>query len=367
MNKTRTTIGIILMWLIVATVQSIYEATLLSSYEVSAEKINFWVLFPTSLLAALIAGFFMGYFFFPRANVWLRTLPYGRTLWLIFLTFSFFYLMLSTVGSLMYNGLTHGFYSPNLWQTISDYLLGTENLKNYMFWLTITLLTTLVLQVNDKYGPGNFQAFLLGKYFKPTRVDRIFMFLDLRSSTMIAEKLGELEYFTFIRRFFQDVTPSLLENNGEIYQYVGDEIVVSWKLEEGLHQRCCLQSFFDANAKIESLAKTYQEKFGVVPSFKVGLHYGSVIVGEIGLVKRDIAFSGDVLNTTARIQSKCNHFGVDILISNQLFEALNQEEQGRFQFESVGEVELRGKAKPLRLYTVETNMQDSATGTNLST
>jgi len=357
MNKTRTTISIMLMWLIVATVQSIYEAALLSSYEVSAERINFWVLLSTSLIAALIAGFFMGYFFFPKANIWLRTMSYGKTLWLIFLTFSGFYLVLGTAGSFMYNGLTYGFGSPESWKYAVEHLTSTENLKNYMFWLTVTMLTTLLLQINDKYGPGNFQAFLLGKYFKPTRVDRIFMFLDLRSSTTIAEKLGELEYFTFIRRFFQDVTPPLLENQGEIYQYVGDEIVVSWKLNQGLTQQRCLRSFFDAKAKIESLADMYQKAFGVVPSFKVGLHYGSVIVGEIGLVKRDIAFSGDVLNTTARIQSKCNHFGVDILISDQLFKALQQEGQNQFQYNSVGEVELRGKAKPLQLYTVENNVE----------
>lgn len=356
MNKSRTTIGIILMWLIVATVQSIYEAALLSNYGVSPERINFWVLLSTSLLVAFIAGFFMGFFFFPKANIWLRTLPYGKTLWLIFLTFSGFYLVVGTMGSFIYNSLTYGFGSQESWLNAIEHLTSSENLKNYMFWLMVTLLTTLLLQVNDKYGPGNFQTFLLGKYFKPTRVDRIFMFLDLRSSTTIAEKLGELQYFSFIRRFFQDVTPALLENKGEIYQYVGDEIVVSWKLEQGLHQQRCLQSYFDAKAKLESLADTYQEEFGVVPSFKVGLHFGSVIVGEIGLVKRDIAFSGDVLNTTARIQSKCNHFGVDILISNQLFEALQGKAQGNFLFESVGEVELRGKAMPLRLYTVQNNV-----------
>ncbi|MBX2875128.1 MAG: adenylate/guanylate cyclase domain-containing protein [Saprospiraceae bacterium] len=356
MNKTRTTISIMLMWLIIATIQSIYEAAILSSYEVPAEKINFWVLLSTSLLAALIAGFFMGYFFFPKANVWLRTLPYGKTLWLIFLSFSSFYLLLGVAGSLMYNGLTYGFGSQESWKYATEHMFSTENLKNYIFWLTIVLITTLVLQINDKYGPGNFQAFLLGKYFKPTRVDRVFMFLDLRSSTTIAEELGELQYFTFIRRFFQDVTPPLLDNQGEIYQYVGDEIVVSWKLDSGLGGQRCLRSFFDAKAQIESLASTYQESFGVVPSFKVGLHYGSVIVGEIGLVKRDIAFSGDVLNTTARIQSKCNHFGVDILISNQLFEALQKEGKSEFHFNSVGEVELRGKAKPLQLYTVQNNV-----------
>ena len=96
------------------------------------------------------------------------------------------------------------------------------------------LFTTLImLMVNDKYGPGVFVDFLLGKYFKPRREERIFMFLDLRSSTTIAERLGEEKYFSFIKDVFKDATPSILDSRGEIYQYVGDEIVISWKMENG--------------------------------------------------------------------------------------------------------------------------------------
>ena len=67
------------------------------------------------------------------------------------------------------------------------------------------------------------------------------MFLDLRSSTAIAEKLGEERYFNFIKDVFKDVTPAIIYAKGEIYQYVGDEIVVSWKMNNGIENANCLQ------------------------------------------------------------------------------------------------------------------------------
>ncbi|MGR3301112.1 MAG: hypothetical protein ACUZ8I_01275 [Candidatus Scalindua sp.] len=52
------------------------------------------------------------------------------------------------------------------------------------------------------------------------------MFLDLKSSTTIAEEIGHRRYFEFISDFIADVTTPILNNHGEIYQYVGDEIVI---------------------------------------------------------------------------------------------------------------------------------------------
>ena len=54
------------------------------------------------------------------------------------------------------------------------------------------------------------------------------MFIDLKDSTPIAEKLGHKDYFRFIRDFIYFISIALIEYNGRIYQYVGDEIVVSW-------------------------------------------------------------------------------------------------------------------------------------------
>ncbi|MGB5170277.1 MAG: adenylate/guanylate cyclase domain-containing protein [Eudoraea sp.] len=89
--------------------------------------------------------------------------------------------------------------------------------------------------------------------------------------------------------------------------------------------------------------------FGVVPRFKAGLHVGKATVGEIGVLKRDIVYSGDVLNTTARIQNKCNELGVSLLISEDLKNSLST---NRLLFTSLGEIKLRGKSEATGLYTL---------------
>ena len=61
-------------------------------------------------------------------------------------------------------------------------------------------VTLFVSEVSDNLGQGILLNFLIGRYHRPREEERIFMFLDLRSSTTIAEKLGEEKYFNFIRQ-----------------------------------------------------------------------------------------------------------------------------------------------------------------------
>lgn len=177
------------------------------------------------------------------------------------------------------------------------------------------------------------------------------MFLDLRSSTTIAEELGEERYFDFIKKVFSDVTPSIIYNKGEIYQYVGDEIVVSWPIEKGAENANCVRCFFDIQAALKRRAPKYLEQFGVAPEFKAGMHHGYVMAGEVGVVKRDIVYSGDVLNTAARIQAKCNEMGVNFLFSQFLLDRLSLPPH-QFQPQKIGDILLRGKQQKVILYTV---------------
>jgi adenylate cyclase len=75
------------------------------------------------------------------------------------------------------------------------------------------------------------------------------------------------------------------------------------------------------------------------------------MVGEIGLVKRDIAFSGEVVGTAARIQNRCNHLEVNLLISHQLKELLPWQ-GSRLVPEHRGDLLIKGKMQNLQLYTV---------------
>ena len=137
---------------------------------------------------------------------------------------------------------------------------------------------------------------------------------------------------------------------GEIYQYVGDEMVVSWKLKKGLKNNNCIKCFFAMKAVIKKQSKKYNEKFGLLPDFKAGFHFGKVTTGEIGAIKKEIIFTGDTLNTTARIQALCNTYKVDILISGELLKELKLHD--KFSVKTLGENELRGRNERIELFTI---------------
>jgi len=303
----------------------------------------------TGLSAGLMGGSGM-VFLWKR---WLRTKNYGWSLVSILMSYSAIYIIVSLVNGIFLhsNQMNLPLGDFVLWQTVYDHLLRASQIYQYIFWLSVVLITLITLQVNDKYGPGVFIDFLLGKYFSPRKEERIFMFLDLKSSTTIAEKLGEERYFYFLKDVFRDATSSILITKGEIYQYVGDEIVISWKTNNGLENSNCVNCFFEVQKALKLKATYYKEKYdGIAPEFKAGLHYGYVMAGEIGVIKRDIVFSGDVLNTTARIQAKCNEMGVNILLSDFLVKKLNLNSLS-FDLKKMGVMDLKGKELPVTLYT----------------
>ncbi|MGO4294318.1 adenylate/guanylate cyclase domain-containing protein [Chitinophaga sp. RAB17] len=94
----------------------------------------------------------------------------------------------------------------------------------------------------------------------------------------------------------------------------------------------------------------YKKEFGLLPVFKAGFHLGKVTTGGIGVIKKEIIFTGDVLNTTARIQGLCNTYEVDILISDKLIKKLNLPTE--FQIKSLGKNELRGRDEKVELFTI---------------
>src|SRR5690606_14690721 len=100
-----------------------------------------------------------------------------------------------------------------------------------------------------------------------------------------------------------------------VYQYVGDEIVISWKVNEKMENMSCVQFFFACEEQFLNRSEYYIKKYDLVPCFKAGLHLGKVTAVEIGEIKRDIAYHGDTLNTAARIQGMCNQYDKKILIS----------------------------------------------------
>lgn len=206
-------------------------------------------------------------------------------------------------------------------------------------------------QVNRLLGRNVLLNLITGKYHQPVEEERVFMFLDLKASTTTAEKLGNNQYHRFLREFFFDISPAIIETKGQIYQYVGDEVVVTWQREDGLRNANCLMCYFRIVATILLRREHYQARYGTVPEFKAGFHYGRVIAGEIGDIKKDIVFHGDAINTAARIRSECTVFGKNLLLSGDLLGRLAI--SGILSPERIGKIRLRGKEEEVELYTIQ--------------
>jgi adenylate cyclase len=176
------------------------------------------------------------------------------------------------------------------------------------------------------------------------------MFLDLNNSTSIAEALGPLRFNDFKNDFFHDLAEPVLETRGQIYQYVGDEAVVTWTVERGLRQGNCLRCVFLIGERIHEQRDRYRTRYGIVPEFKAGLHGGPVVTAEIGDIKKDIVHSGDTVNIAARVEAQCRPLDRRVLVSEALLHQCRLPEE--LEIEDMGERELRGKAEALRLYSI---------------
>lgn len=246
--------------------------------------------------------------------------------------------------------LQTGIFNKQVWNNVWAFLSNYAFLSVGVYMAAIIVVSQFYTEVSENIGQGVLNNFFIGKYHTPAEEERIFMFLDMKSSTTIAENLGHVKYFEMLREYYSDLSDPIIKHSGEIYQYVGDEIIVSWKLTNGLQDNNCVQCFFAIKAGIKNQVKKYDEKFGLLPTFKAGFHLGKVTTGEIGVIKKEIIFTGDVLNTTARIQGLCNTYKVDILISDHLIKKLDLPSQ--FKIKPLGENELRGKDEKIGLFTI---------------
>lgn len=222
------------------------------------------------------------------------------------------------------------------------------------FQLAFSLVVSLLYsEISDNLGQGVLHNFFLGKYHKPIVENRIFMFTDMKQSTSIAEKLGHIDYFRFLRTYYEDLSDAIINNYGEVYQYIGDEIVISWKLSDKKAVKKSIKCFYAMKRDLASKKDWYLKTYGVFPEFKGGIHLGEVTTGEIGALKKEIFFTGDVLNTTARIQALCTTYKTDLLVSGAVAQHLDSLKE--YNIERLGEVNLKGKNENMILYFAPIN------------
>jgi adenylate cyclase len=229
------------------------------------------------------------------------------------------------------------------------YVVSNISLANTIAFIIAAFLHHFFKQMNRKFGPGILIKYLTGKYFYPIEEHRIFMFLDLKSSTTIAEKLNHILYSKLIQDCFSELTVPVINHKAEIYQYVGDEAVITWGKDNGLNNANCVNFYFSFINRLEDKRGYFLTTYGVFPEFKAGISLGFVTVAEVGELKTEIAYHGDVLNTASRIQGYCNKLNKQLLASESLANEL--EKYKHIEIQPVGEVGLRGKEGKSKIYS----------------
>ncbi|MEM6632768.1 MAG: adenylate/guanylate cyclase domain-containing protein [Bacteroidota bacterium] len=320
--------------------------------------------FPAGAMGGALIGLFTSLFdqwFFPS---WLRRRRFATVL--IIRTLSYLFIISLSIGLtvLIWDYLKNG-------KSIPDARYALEQISSQFskpFYWEVVLISFLFLfliqfvaLMSRVMGRNVLLNYLLGRYYHPKEEERIFLFMDIKSSTHMAEKLGHFEWHRMLNDFFFDIAEPIKRTRGEIYQYVGDEVVISWPRKLGVKNLNCIQCFFIIEAKIQARRKRYQSRYrGFEPVIKAGYHLGKVVAGEIGDYKRSIVFHGDTINTASRIQAETNRIGRRLLLSGDLLNALDI--KGQYQEEFIGKILLRGKEREVTLFSLDqvyTNEQDA--------
>lgn len=349
---------ITLFWLVCGLLLALYKCV---TYDIGTRQFIFLIPWDLSLgsyllinlLGPLVAGPLGGSFLVFYLNERMRSSSY-LSYQLVSTSFFFiFILVLNCLVSFIF------YYQQDILSSRTPLLQALHLLfdpyaiRNILTWMGIAFLTLHGLRVTEKYGLATYLSLIMGRFHTPREVNRVFMFLDLSGATSIAEQLGHRRFFALLQEFYADITNPILNCRGQIYQYVGDEVCVSWPIKsKGRGGILILQCFFNIEQAIERLAPKYLERYGLVPEFKAAIHSGSAVVGEMGVVKREIVYSGDILNTTARILEQCRHHRQKLIVSNEVIRICGPAVNDTFDLLPLGNLLLRGKQQYVHLFGV---------------
>lgn len=343
------------IWLVFSIIYTLLEKGLLGDldhYPSTGNPYNFRRNIFVTPFAALITGLLIGALEILYFNKWFAQRSFSKKILYKSAIYLAIILLFTVVLSLAANfvELRTSVFNRQVWSNVWAFVADYSFLSVVVYMVAAILVSQFYTEVSESIGQEALNNFFTGKYHRPIQEERIYMFLDMRSSTTIAENLGHVKYFEMLREYYTDLSEPVIKYSGVIYQYAGDEMIVSWDLKQGLQNNNCIQCFFAMKSAIIEQADKYYEKFGLLPQFKAGFHCGKVTTGEIGVIKKEIVFTGDVLNTAARIQGLCNHYHVDILVSGDLVKKL----EPLFQVKTMGENGLRGRDEKIELFTITT-------------
>jgi adenylate cyclase len=230
-------------------------------------------------------------------------------------------------------------------------VLDDEFIQSIVFAAILSLVFNITLEMGVLLGFGTLKNLLTGRYVQPKREQRVFLLMDMRDSTGVAERLGPVLFHELLNDFFRDIAHAAAECEAEIYKYVGDEAILTWRSDQSVADGACLVCPFLVRGRIDGNRPRYLERYGLVPSFRAALHYGEIVTGEIGDMRREIAYVGDTLNVAARLLESAKDVGSDVLVSNDLLE--HAKLPAELAAKPLPTLTVRGRVAPLGISALE--------------
>jgi adenylate cyclase len=212
----------------------------------------------------------------------------------------------------------------------------------FIYSAVVSVLLNLVFGIANIIGPRAFVNFITGRYHSPVEENRFVLFVDIAGSTGLAERLGGVGIHRFLDRTFRLLTVAVVDYRGEVLNYIGDEVIVTWRESSGAIECRPLRCFTAMRDALAHASSQFEREFGAVPRIRGSLHFGPVIVGEIGDIKRAIVFNGDVMNTAARLEELSRNVDGGFLASRAAMERFNSAPP--FAIRDLGRLPIRGRA-----------------------
>lgn len=302
------------------------------------------------LVGAMTAGPLMGVTF-GYIVPWTKRLPFIPAILVQFGAFFGFGALMFALNVWIVSAAINkaSLFDPLVIERAKLFFFGPTSRQILLYGIGLFFVLVVFEQVLRKLGGlGVAWSWVTGKYHHPREEQLVFMFLDLKDSTPLAERLGSLEFSALVQDFFNDLGWAVLATRATVSHYIGDEAVIVWTPDRAFKDGNCVRLFFRMQQEVAKRAEYYSKRYGIVPEFKAGVHIGPVVAAEVGRAKSEIVYHGDAVNTTARIVGLCAPLVRDLLVSRSVADRL----QG-FELEPLGTHSLKGKSEPVEIVGVQ--------------
>ena len=254
------------------------------------------------------------------------------------------------------------------------YLAGTQAAFRWQrLWMDalpvpLALIVPYVGVVAKNFAQEQLEKRRLSRFFSPNVVKEIVrqktdaglgasrrrmtvLFSDIRGFTSMSEKMEPEEVVTFLREYLTEMTEAVFRHGGTVDKYIGDAIMALYNVpfEAADHPAQAVRTALEFQQRLEPLAERFAAKYGGSLRCGVGINTGDAVVGTIGSRQRlEYTAIGDTINLGSRLESITKDFNVPVIIS----EATWLEVKDLFETRFLGEVTVKGKEIPVKIYTV---------------